>query len=331
MTNEIRNTVLITLRSNFTTEQLQMIDMAVAKALVGYKIEKEETLPAVVGSEIPVQIKEFLIRKELKGCSKGTYAQYEYILTDFAMRLQKNICEVKDTDILAYLDYRINTCGISARTANGNRLILSSFFTYMHDTGKMNYNPMKTVDPIKFKAKVREPLSDIELERVRNACETLREKALFEVLYSTGARVSEIVGLDWNQIDINSRSAIITGKGDQERHIFFNAKSLIAIDNYLKSRDDGNTALFVSEIAPHNRLTKSSIESIIKQIGVRSGIGRNIFPHLLRHTFATDMLAQGAKIDEVSEMLGHKKLETTKIYAKTSKTSLEAAHRRFAA
>ena len=71
--NEIRNAILITLRENFSTEQLHMIDMAVAKAMVGYKIEKEETLPAVVGDDIPMEIKEFLIRKELKGCSKGTY------------------------------------------------------------------------------------------------------------------------------------------------------------------------------------------------------------------------------------------------------------------
>ena len=331
MTNEIRNTVLITLRSNFTTEQLQMIDMAVAKALVGYKIEKEETLPAVVGSEIPVQIKEFLIRKELKGCSKGTYAQYEYILTDFAMRLQKNMCEVKDTDILAYLDYRINVCGVSPRTASGNRLILSSFFTYMHDTGKMQYNPMKTVDPIKYQAKVREPLNDIELERARNSCETLREKALFEVLYSTGARVSEVAELNYTDIDTISRTAIITGKGNQQRHIFFNAKALIAIENYLKTRTDDNPALFVGELSPRKRLSKGSIEAIIRKIGLRSGINRPLFPHLLRHTFATDMLTHGAKIDEVSEMLGHKKLETTKIYAKTSKMSLKEAHRKFAA
>ena len=331
MTNEIRNKVLITLRENFTTEQLHMIDLAVAKALVGYQIDKEETLPAVIGDEIPVEIKEFLIRKELKGCSKGTHALYEYVLKDFAFRLNKNIRETKDTDILAYLDYRIKSCGVSERTANGNRLILSSFFTYMHDTGKMSHNPIKTVDSIKFKAKVRQPLSDMELERVRNACETLREKALFEVLYSTGARVSEITNLDYTEIDVNARSAIITGKGNQERHIFFNAKSLIAIDAYLKSRDDDSQALFVSEKSPYKRLSKCAIEQIIRRIGERAGIGRAVFPHLLRHTFATDMLAQGAKIDEVSEMLGHKKLETTKIYAKTSKTSLEAAHRRFAA
>lgn len=131
MTNEIRNKVLITLRENFTTEQLHMIDMAIAKALVGYKVEKEETLPALVGDEIPVEIKEFLIRKELKGCSVGTYIQYEYILKDFVFRINKNIREVRDTDVLAYLDYRMNSCGVSARTANGNRLILSSFFTYL--------------------------------------------------------------------------------------------------------------------------------------------------------------------------------------------------------
>lgn len=329
--DEIRNKALILLKDNFTNEQLQMIDLAIAKAMVGYKVEKEETLPATVDSGIPLEVKEFLIRKELKGCSKGTYEQYEYILKDFSMRINKQIREVKDTDILAYLNYRINVCKVSARTANGNRLILSSFFSYMHDTGKISYNPMKTVDPIKYKEKVREPLSDIELEKVRNSCDSLREKALFEVLYSTGARVSEIVGLNYTDINFESRCAIITGKGDQERLIFFNAKAILAIENYMKSRKDSNEALFVSNVAPYKRLSKASIENTMHEIGIRSGINRPLFPHLLRHTFATDMLAHGAKIDEVSEMLGHKKLETTKIYAKTSKTLLKTTHRRFAA
>ena len=90
----------------------------------------------------------------------------------------------------------------------------------------MAYNPSRTVDPVKYKARLREPLNDIELEKVRAACQTLREKALFETLYATGGRVSEIVGINYGEIDKQSRSVIITGKGNQESCIFLNAKAM---------------------------------------------------------------------------------------------------------
>ncbi len=331
MVSEVRNAVIVSLENYFTAEQLQMIDLAVAKALQGYNLEKQETLPMARESVMSADIKEFLARKRLKGCSDGTITQYSMALERFCMWLRKDIRSVQDIDILAYLDYRMSRDNVSKRTLDNNRLILSSFFTFMHDTGKMSWNPSRTVDPIKYKAAIREPLNDIELEKVRNACVTPRERALFEVLYASGARVSEIASINYADIDPHARTTIITGKGDQERYIFLSAKAMVAIENYLATRKDNNPALFVSAIAPHDRLGKNSIESEIARIGERSGIGRPVFPHLLRHTFATDMLCHGVEINEVSKMLGHKKLETTQIYAKTSREMLENAHKKHVA
>lgn len=331
MGTNIRNKVLLELENNFTTDQLKMIDMAIAKAMIGCKIEEEETLPNLQTSSIPIEIKEFLARKQLKGLSNGTIDLYSRLLTDFAFWLRKDINQVTDIDILAFLDYYQTSRKVGKSTLDNKRLVLSSFYTFMHDTGKMNYNPSKTIDRIKFKEKVREPLNDIELELVRNACLTPREKALFEVLYSTGGRVSEIIGIDYNKIDRLDRAVLITGKGDVERYVFFNAKAMVAIDDYLKTRTDDNPALFVGYPSPHRRLSKASIESEISTIGKRSGIGRKIFPHLLRHTFATDMLQHGAKINEVSKLLGHKKLATTQIYGKINVDMLKSSHKMYIA
>lgn len=327
MSNEIRNQIILEIQGEFTTDQLKIIDLAVAKAMRGYRIEREETLPATTVCEMPLDIREFLARKKMKGCSDGTIEQYKDLLSDFALWVRKDLRQVKDLDILAYLDYRAKL-GASNRTLDGKRLILSSFYTTMHETGKMQYNPSKTVDPVKYKAKVREPLNDMELEKVRSACRTLREKALFEVLYATGGRVSEIVGINYTEIDKQTRSVVITGKGDQERYVFLNAKAMLAIENYIKSRKDESPALFVGARKPHNRLGKEAIERELKAIGERSGIGRPVFPHLLRHTFATDMLEHGASLNEVSELLGHKKLDTTKIYAKISTNTLAIAYKK---
>lgn len=331
MTEEFRNSVMTTLEGNFTSEQLKMIDLAIAKALRGYKMEKEETLPACYGQDRPFVVQEFLARKRMKGCSDGTIKQYTMLLDDFSTWANKDLTLIKDIDILVYLDYVKSTREVSNRTLEGKRLILSSFYTFMHDTGKIAVNPLRSVEPVKYKETVREPLNDIELEKVRNACVTEREKALFEVLYSTGARISEIIGLNRSDIDQNSRVAVITGKGDQERYIFFNAKALLAVENYLKTRTDENEALFVGAISPYNRLGKTSLEKIVKDLGERAGINRPVFPHLLRHTFATDLLAHGAKIDQVSQMLGHKQIDTTKIYAKTSTDMMRMTHKMYVA
>ena len=327
MVSEIRNNLLMELQGEFSVDQLKIIDLAIAKALRGYRIEKEETLPVTTVYEMPLDVREFLARKKVKGCSTGTIKQYRDLLSDFALWVRKDLRQVQDLDILAYLDYR-EKMGVCKRTLDGKRLILSTFYAYMQDTGKISHNPSKSVDPVKYKVKVREPLTDMELEQVRSSCRTLREKAIFETLYATGCRVSELVGINYADIDKMSRSVVNTGKGDQERYVFFNAKAMLAIKKYLDSRKDHNPALFVSSRRPHNRLGKEAIEREIRAIGKRSGIERPVFPHLMRHTFATDLLEHGASLNEVSELLGHKKLDTTKIYAKISTSTLASSYKK---
>lgn len=332
MTNEIRNKVIVALSDNFTVEELRMIDLALAKALQGVKVEKEETLPAVANTEDSMFVKEFVARKRMKGCSPRTMESYICLLRNFsqwATAANRPLDQIKDIDILIYLDWFKTNRHVTDRTIDGKRLILSSFYTYMHDTGKMPYNPTKTVDPVKFVAKVRQPLTDMELEIVRNSCNTLRERALFETLYSTGCRVSELIRINISDIDFQKRSLVVLGKGNKERYVFLNAKAVYAIQNYLKTRDDDNDALFVCDPKPHRRCSKAAIERIIGLLGERSGIGRPLFPHLFRHTFATDLLSHGAKIHDVSAMLGHAKLETTKIYVKLSTSSLSSSHAQY--
>nr|WP_185911978.1 site-specific tyrosine recombinase/integron integrase [Clostridium sp. Marseille-P7770] len=334
MTTEIRNRVMVELGDTFTVEELHMIDLAVAKALQGVRIEKEETLPMLVDSSQSMFVREFMARKRIKGCRPRTIEAYEGLLKEFsgwADAARRPLDQVKDIDILIYLDWVKTKNKVSDRTLENKRLILSSFYAFMHDTGKMAWNPTRTVDPVKYAAKVRHPLTDMELEKVRNTCETPREHALFEVLYSTGCRVSELVQINISDIDFQKRSLVVIGKGNKERYVFLNAKAIYAIQKYMNSRDDDNPALFVWNNKPHNRCSKAAVETVIRDLGKRSGIGRPLFPHLLRHTFATDLLAHGAKIYEVSQMLGHAQIETTKIYAKLGSNALSNAHAQYLA
>lgn len=325
---EIRDRVLAELASNMTADQLHMVDLAVATALKGYKVEPEETLPEVRDNMIPQEVHEYLARKKSKGLAEGTLQQYSYVLRSFCLYSRKHLQEVKDSDILQFLDAYETYRGIRRRRKDGMRVILHTFFRYLNETGKIARNPMVTVEAIKFEKRVREALSDLELERLRRSCKTARERALVEFLFATGCRVSEVSKVNKSDLDIDGRQLKVFGKGKKERIVFLNAPAMVALDEYFRERTDHNDALFVSDRQPHQRLKKNAIEKIIRQIGERSLISRRVFPHLLRHTTATYLLRHGMLLEQVQDYLGHESMDTTRIYAKSDPDALKMAYRR---
>lgn len=240
----------------------------------------------------------------------------------------KDVKSITANDIRLYLWSYEKTHSIGKSALDDKRRVLNSFFTWLVRENIIDRNPMLQIDPIKFVQKIREPLTALELEQMRNACETLREKALLEMLYSTGCRVSELINLNKQDIDYTNGRVKVLGKGNKERYCFINAKAQLAIKKYIFSRKDNNDALFVSGKQPYDRLGKGAIEKEIKELGKRAGINREVFPHLLRHTFATHMLEHGASLAEVQALLGHESPQTTMIYAKLNIQKLQAVHQR---
>ena len=157
----------------------------------------------------------------------------------------------------------------------------------------------------------------------------MREKAIIELFYSTGCRVSEMVNLNKSDINFKSGEVFLFGKGNKHRTSYLNAKSEVYLKKYLHTRNDDNNALIVSERKPYQRLSKTGIERIVRIIGKRSNIGRNLYPHLIRHTTATDALKRGMNITDVQAMLGHAKIDTTMIYAKISQDSVQYNHKKY--
>ena len=140
--------------------------------------------------------------------------------------------------------------------------------------------------------KQRKPLTGIELEMLRNACTSLKDKAIVEMFYSTGCRVTELERLDITDVDFQKKEVYLFGKGNKHRTSYLNAKAELAIRNYLASRNNNNPALFVSDREPHNRIKKAAIEKRVRKLGETSGIGRRVYPHLIRHTTATDWIEE---------------------------------------
>jgi integrase/recombinase XerD len=207
---------------------------------------------------------------------------------------------------------------------------LKSFFSWLEGQEYIRKSPMKNIKQTKTPKRVRKALSDDELELLRCTCETPREKAIVEFMYSTGCRVSEVASVNKDDINWNKRSLMVVGKGDKEREVYLNAKAVLLLHNYLATRTDTKPALFVCSKKPYNRLGSRSFEEIIKELGERANLSKNIHPHILRHTLATHLLRAGVPLPVVQRILGHESCSTTEIYAQIDQEDVQTAHRKHA-
>lgn len=267
--------------------------------------------------------------KKIEGLSNGSLKTYELYLKNFLLSIHKPLREITANDIRVYLYSYQQKRKIGNRSLDGHRLVLNTFFEWLSDEGYISNNPCKHIHPIKYEAKPREPLTAIEMELIRDACRTYREKAIVEMFYSTGCRVSELIRLKKSDIDFRKGEVYLFGKGNKHRTSYINARAEVALKKYLFTRTDDNDGLFVIDRKPYTPLKKTGIEKIVREIGERSGIGRRVYPHLIRHTTSTNLLEKGMSIAELQKMLGHEKVETTMIYAKVSQESIKYNHKRY--
>ena len=272
-------------------------------------------------------LQEFLDVKALEGCSKATIENYKFNLNKFLLGVGKDPTEIATQDIRKYLaDYKRER-GVSNTTLDNMRRVFQSFFTWMHREGYVLKDPCAAVNKIRADKIIKNPYSDEEMELMREAAKNLREKAIIEVLYSTGMRIGELEKLNKDDIDFVNGKAIVFGKGAKEREVYFNVKAQLALKKYLENRNDTNEALFVGLQSPHNRLKVSTYEKILRELGGRCGV--HCHPHRFRRTCATILLNKGMPIQEVSKVLGHAKLETTLIYCEINQQSVAANHKKY--
>lgn len=208
------------------------------------------------------------------------------------------------------------------------RLIFSSFFGWMCIKGYIKSNPASGLETIKSETKIKKPFADEELERLKISCNNCRDIAIIDFLYSTGIRVSELVALNITDVDFLNKSVIVYGKGAKERETYLTATSCMYLKTYINNRTDKNAALFVSLRSPNNRLTVAGIGNILKRIGKTAEI-KDVHPHKFRRTTATNLLKKGMPLEEVRELLGHKKLDTTMIYCCINRENVKHSHQKF--
>ena len=296
--------------------------------LAGYEITEKSTEVQAVDESWHQELGAFLVRKRVEGRSEGTIDQYHQHLSRMLQYINKPVKEITEADLFLYIEMYKKQRSVSNVYLNNIRLVCSSFFNWLNNKGYIGKNPAAGLDPIKVEKRIKKPLSDTELEILRRKCRIERDIALIECLYSTGVRVSELVSLNKNDIDFDNMKMVVYGKGAKERETYLTASACMHLKDYLDSRTDNDGALFVSLKAPHERLTVSGVEEILRKLGRRTGISK-VHPHRFRRTMATNILNKGMPIEEVKEILGHVKLDTTLIYCQVRKENVRHNHKKY--
>jgi len=168
------------------------------------------------------------------------------------------------------------------------------------------------------------------MERMRDGCTETRDLAIVDLLASTGMRVGELVRLDRDDIDFEGRQCVVRGKGDKERRVYFDARTKVHLSEYLASRSDDDSALFVSLGPCYRRLEIGGVELRLRELGRKLELSR-VHPHKFRRTMATKAIDKGMPIEQVQVLLGHSKIDTTLCYAMVDQENVRQSHRRYIA
>lgn len=330
MYEQLKNefTMQLTERTNLKGEELVAVLDCLDCAAFNFEVQKKETAIVPYNYELPQLVKTFIVCKSVEGYSEGTLYNHTRFLTKFFQTVQKAPEQVSPNDVRVYLYMYQKERGISNRSLDKMRNCISSFYKWALVEGYIDKDPTIAIKPIKYEKKPKVVCSQMDLEYLRRACTTKKQRAILEVLYSTGCRVGELVVLKKTDIDWDKKTVHLFGKGKKHRTSFLNAKAEVALKEYLSSREDEKEWLFVSDRKPHDQMHVCGIQKIMRQITERSQshISKNVTPHIMRHTMATRMVENNSNLVSVQKILGHSNINTTMTYVHSTMESAQAEH-----
>lgn len=306
--------------------QRKTLRATMEKALYLYEVTVRDT--DEVRYESDLLVTKFIEAKRIEGCSSKTLHYYEKSIRTMLAHVQKEVVHTTTEDLRSYLTSYQERGGLSRVTVDNVRRILSSFFAWLEDEDYIVKSPVRRIHRVKTAENIKATYSDEELEEMRDSCHELRDLAMIDMLASTGMRVGEMVRLNRSDVDFNERECVVLGKGNKERIVYFDARTKIHLQAYLESRTDGEAALFVGLRSPRARLSISGIESRLRTLGRRLGMEK-VHPHKFRRTLATRAIDKGMPIEQLQQLLGHKRIDTTLHYAMVKQSNVKAAHRKF--
>lgn len=276
-------------------------------------------------------LKLFVASKRIEGKSEKTIAAYYPMIQKMLTTINKNYLYITSNDIKLYLALYKEERKISNTSLNNMRLYFMSFFKWLTIEEYIPKNPMLRIDVIKSEERIKDVITDENLEILRCSCKQERDLAIIDILSSTWMRVGELVKLNKEDIDFGDDECIIFGKGSRERPVYLTAKAKVHLLNYLENRSDDNSALFVSLNKPNDRLQETGIRAILNKVGEKSGISNlHIHPHKFRRSGATSAINKGMPAEHVQKILGHKSINTTlKCYCSLNNSTIKFSHQKY--
>lgn len=306
-------------------EQLSKLRAAMEYCLHGLEIT-ETNQPQE--QEQPNAVAAFIAAKRIEGCSEKTLTYYRKTIEAMTAGTGKTPQQITTDDIRQYLTaYQVQRKS-SKVTIDNIRRIFATFYSWLEDEDYIVKSPVRRIHKVKTAKVIKDTYTDEALELMRDNCGTLRDLAIIDLLASSGMRVGEMVALNRDDINFNERECVVFGKGSKQRLVYFDARTKIHLQNYLDSRTDSDPALFVTLRAPFRRLQIGGVEVRLRELGERLLIPK-VHPHKFRRTLATSAIDKGMPIEQVQQLLGHQKIDTTMHYAMVKQQNVKLAHRKY--
>ena len=325
MKQELVNEVLQEMQQYLDNAQIKQLERVMLHSLYHYQVEKTTDKREKADKEL---VDAFIAAKRIEGSSEKTITYYQKTIETMMDGIGKAVLHITTDDLRAYLMEYQSAKSLSKVTVDNIRRILSSFFSWLEDEDYIIKSPVRRIHKIKTATNIKETYSDEALESMRDNCDNLRDLAMIDLLSSTGMRVGEMVLLDRDDINFNDRECIVFGKGDKERIVYFDARTKLHLNEYLKSRTDDNPALFVSLKSPSKRLLIGGVEVRLRELGNRLKIPK-VHPHKFRRTLATMAIDKGMPIEQLQQLLGHRRIDTTLQYAMVKQSNVKIAHKKY--
>ena len=319
---ELLNEMDHSLRSIVTKEMHGNIMESIANVLSGYSIEvlqtdndwKDDLLDA------------YLSALSVEGKSEKTLDRYRYVIQRMMNSVKTNTKKITVYHLRKYLSDE-KSRGIADSTLEGVRQVFTAYFNWLQREQLIEINPTANLGAIKCVKKQKDVYSDTDMERMKFACKSIRDRAIISFLRATGCRISEMTGLNRTDIDLVNLECKVLGKGNKERIVYLDQVTAMLLGNYLNERKDDYAALFIGKGS--DRLKPGAVRNMLIQLGKTAHV-EHVHPHKFRRTTATNLIRHGMPIQEVAAILGHDKLDTTMQYVVLDKTDIKHSYRKYA-
>lgn len=262
----------------------------------------------------------------VQGRSEKTIERYRYIIQRLMASVKVPTREITVYHLRRYLSEEKER-GIADRTLESTRQVFSAYFNWLHREGLISKNPVANLGAIKCAKKVKDIYSDVDLEKLKLGCESIRDRAIVAFLLSTGCRISEMTQLNRDDVNLSTLECKVLGKGNKERIVYLSSVAAMQIKAYLDTRTDNLEALFVGKGT--ERIHPGGVRLMLNKLADKTGTF-HVHPHKFRRTLATNLIRHGMPIQEVASILGHDKLDTTMQYVVLDQTETKHAYRKYA-